>query len=62
MVIFEKKELHEFNLDELKKMLNIQIKYEKFEGAASIRDEIEYRKKGFGISNSDNDDDETELL
>lgn len=56
-VIFDNNDIKEFNLDELKKMLNIQIKTEKFEGAALIRDEIERRKKDFGVSNIDPDND-----
>lgn len=60
MVIFDKRELENFNLEELKKMINIQIKSEKFEGASLIRDIIEERKKEFGIGNSS--DDNAELL
>ena len=60
MVTFDKREIENFSLEELKKMINIQIKSEKFEGASLIRDIIEERKKEFGIGNSS--DDNAELL
>jgi protein-arginine kinase activator protein McsA len=60
MVTFDKRELENFSLEELKKMINIQIKSEKFEGASLIRDIIEERKKEFGIGNGS--DDNAELL
>ena len=52
MVCFEKNELENFNIEELRKILDILIKNEKFEGASIIRDIIEQRKKDFGIGQS----------
>lgn len=55
-IIFEKEDLKDFELGELRKMMQIQIETERFEGAALIRDIIEGRKKDFGIiNNSDSD-------
>lgn len=61
MVTFDKDELKIFSLDELNKMLDIQIKSDKFEGAVLIRDIINERKKNFGIDSSD-DGDDTDLI
>lgn len=58
MVTFDRNELIKFNLEELRKMLEIQIQSEKFEGAALIRDVVEQRKKDFGIGYENNDDTE----
>ena len=49
MVHFDKKELVHFSLEELRKMMEIQVHSEKFEGASMIRDIIEQRKMDFGI-------------
>ena len=57
-VCFEKKDLEKFSVEELMKMLEIQISLERFEGASVIRDVIEDRKKVYGIGESNSDDDE----
>lgn len=57
-VCFEKKDLDKFGVEELIKMLEIQISIERFEGASVIRDVIEERKKVYGIGESDGDDEE----
>jgi len=56
-VCFEKKDLVNFDIDELRKMLDIQIHSERFEGASVIRDIIKERKKSHGMGDSNNDDD-----
>jgi len=57
-VCFEKKDLDKFSVEELRKMLEIQINIERFEGASVIRDVIEERKRSYGIGQSDDDDGE----
>jgi len=57
-VCFEKKDLGKFSVEELRKMLEIQIGIERFEGASVIRDIIEERKKSYGIGETDSDDGE----
>jgi len=57
-VCFEKKDLDKFSVEELRKMLEIQISIERFEGASVIRDVIEERKKSYGIGESNDDDGE----
>ena len=54
-VCFEKQDLKKFGIEELKKMLEIQVQSEKFEGASVIRDIIGDRKKDFGIGKSEDD-------
>lgn len=60
-VYFNKIELETFNYKELKKMLLIQIKSEKFEGAAIIRDILNKRKININ-NNFNNENEEGELL
>jgi len=54
-VYFERVDLEKFGVEELRKMLEIQVQSEKFEGASIIRDIIEDRKKDFGIGKSGDD-------
>lgn len=61
-IIFDREDLKEFDLTELRKMMQVQVNSERFEGAALIRDVIEDRKRGYGLLPDDSGDDEAEEI